>query len=486
MQYNATNIYAPNANLSLTGNTRENIINCTCAGLTAQNVKGIIENCTVINLNAGINTVSRLDLTSSTCSIKNFYGFFYVPQTETYYLGLDGARGGSTVTLENITPNYENYQLLTNANYSNFFDENNILKEENTGTTLIAVENITSPVIIDKNVTLSAVRGVTGYSNVQFIEGSDGSVIEDSLINNLELNGAFLVNVHNNKLIGEDAQINLIESSNCIIENNIINTEEEYTIILDENSMDNSIQNNELIALKYTGDKSVQNSGENTIENNIPEYEEPPAVPQLKVDTTEFTIGSKSTIKASIYLDDEVATDINGGKVVFKVNGKTIKDENGKVIYAKLINGVATIEDYEIPTSWNKEGLTISAVYSGSSKCDSLRSEATQITTTMPTPEISTDNITATIGSDIELKAKLSLGTNPITTGKVVFKVNGKSIKDENGKVIYAKLDQNGETSVNYTIPENMKAKNYTITITYISSNYEKLTTTSTLTVTKT
>lgn len=31
----------------------------------------------------------------------------------------------------------------------------------------------------------------------------------------------------------------------------------------------------------------------------------------------------------------------------------------------KVVNGQATIENYKIPDSWNKNNITLSAVYSG-------------------------------------------------------------------------------------------------------------------------
>ena len=74
------------------------------------------------------------------------------------------------------------------------------------------------------------------------------------------------------------------------------------------------------------------------------------------------------------------------------------------------------------------------------------------------------------------------LGNN-INIGKVTFKVNGKTVKDANGKVIYAKV-VNGQVSVEYTIPDNMKAKDYNITATFISPDYERIEDTKTLTVT--
>ena len=63
------------------------------------------------------------------------------------------------------------------------------------------------------------------------------------------------------------------------------------------------------------------------------------------------------------YVDaTKINTNITKGKVTFKVDGKTLKDANGKVIYAKIINGTATIKDYLVPEDWAKEGTTIEAI----------------------------------------------------------------------------------------------------------------------------
>ena len=67
--------------------------------------------------------------------------------------------------------------------------------------------------------------------------------------------------------------------------------------------------------------------------------------------------------------------------------------------------------------------------------------------------------------------------------GKVVFKINGKTVKDENGKVIYAKVVDN-QVIINYTLPSDMKAKEYNITATFISNYYERLEDTKVLNVT--
>ncbi|RAP52987.1 MAG: hypothetical protein BZ137_07785, partial [Methanosphaera sp. rholeuAM130] len=119
---------------------------------------------------------------------------------------------------------------------------------------------------------------------------------------------------------------------------------------------------------------------------------------------------------------------------------------------------------------------------SGSTQCDKLTSEKTELTVTPKELTLTTENITATAGTTTTLTATFNDDT--LNTGKVVFKVNGKTVKDENGKVIYAKV-VNGQVSVEYTLPESMKAGNYTITAVYTSPNSEKLTAEATLTVAK-
>lgn len=201
----------------------------------------------------------------------------------------------------------------------------------------------------------------------------------------------------------------------------------------------------------------------------------------LKVDTTEFIIGQPATIRASIYYGDEINTTINKGKISFKVNGKTLKDANGKVIYAKVVNGVATIENYIIPESWANEGTTIQAVYSGSSDLAKMTSQKEEIQINTQDTTITTTDITATAGETVTLTATIN-SPNTINSGKVVFKINGKSIKDGNGKVIYTKV-VNNQVSVTYTLPADMKAQEYNITAVFLSPDYDRLEDTKTLTV---
>ena len=201
----------------------------------------------------------------------------------------------------------------------------------------------------------------------------------------------------------------------------------------------------------------------------------------LVVNSITATIGDKITITAQIQQDDEVLSDLSMGKVAFKVNGKTLKDDSGKVIYAKVVNGIATIEDYLVPESWNKEAI-IQATYSGSSDCGKLTSNKTEINIVSIEPTVTTQDVETSAGSTITLTATVTDGDKIINTGKIVFKINGKSIKDEQGKVIYAKVSNNIASTV-YTIPETFKTGTYTLTAVFLSSEYDRIEDTKVLTI---
>lgn len=298
-------------------------------------------------------------------------------------------------------------------------------------------------------------------------------VIFKSMTNSLIDGGTYVSN--NDNFILDDVKNSNVTNTNA-------NTTSKAGVDL-ISSQNNIIKSNVFVADGTFGNDAVvcdDASEANVIEDNLPqaimEY-------SLKVDTTEFTVGQTNTITAGIYWGDEqsqqLATNISKGKVSFKVNGKTLKDANGKIIYAKIVNGTATIEDYEVPESWKDS--TIQAVYSGCSDVDKLSSQKEEITITAAEPSITTEDVSTTVGGTVTLKATVTAAV-PVNTGKVVFKINGKTVKDANGKVIYTKV-ADGQVSVEYTLPDEFKAGSYDLTAVFISSDYGKLEDVKTLTV---
>ncbi|RAP54382.1 MAG: hypothetical protein BZ137_02480, partial [Methanosphaera sp. rholeuAM130] len=195
----------------------------------------------------------------------------------------------------------------------------------------------------------------------------------------------------------------------------------------------------------------------------------------ISVDDVTADAGETVTLTASV--KDVVGVAVTKGKVTFKVNGKTVKDAYGKVIYAKVTDGVATVE-YTVPEDYTGKNFTITAVYSGSSGLAKVQNTST-LTVNSPEASIEFENdpVTASVGQTVTFTVKV---TGDVS--KVVFKINGKTVKDANGKVIYAKV-VDGIASIDYVIPEDMKAKDYTLTAVTMGS--ERLTAEQTLTIIK-
>ncbi|MDO5826280.1 MAG: Ig-like domain-containing protein, partial [Methanosphaera sp.] len=195
----------------------------------------------------------------------------------------------------------------------------------------------------------------------------------------------------------------------------------------------------------------------------------------ITVDDVTADAGETVTLTASV--KDVFGVAVTKGKVTFKVNGKTVKDAYGKVIYAKVTDGVATVE-YTVPEDYTGKNFTITAVYSGSSGLAKVQNTST-LTVNSPEASIEFENdpVTASVGQTVTFTVKV---TDDVS--KVVFKINGKTVKDANGKVIYAKV-VDGIASIDYVIPEDMKAKDYTLTAVTMGS--ERLTAEQTLTIIK-
>ena len=202
----------------------------------------------------------------------------------------------------------------------------------------------------------------------------------------------------------------------------------------------------------------------------------------ITVDPTKLNTNKSVNLTARINGVNSDAI-INEGKVVFKINGKTLKDENGKVIYVKVVNGVASMI-YSLDNISNYNNLNITATYSGSTTFDSSKSDAVTIEKPEVTsPIITMDNMTAKVKDKITINATIKdLEGNNLQNGKVVFKIDGKTVKDSEGKVIYADII-NGEVSIEYDTSK-LKVGNHTIKVVMISSLFDsRIDQTATLTI---
>jgi len=90
----------------------------------------------------------------------------------------------------------------------------------------------------------------------------------------------------------------------------------------------------------------------------------------------------------------------------------------------------------------------------------------------------------ADTGSTIALKAKVVGEDGKPVSGFVIFKINGLTIKDANGKNVQGVLNQNGEATINYTL-KGIAGRNHTITSVFGKEGYNRAEANTTLKVNK-
>lgn len=117
---------------------------------------------------------------------------------------------------------------------------------------------------------------------------------------------------------------------------------------------------------------------------------------------------------------------INIGKFVFKLNDKTICDDNGNVLYARVTDGEAVL-DYTIPQKYSAKTYLLTAVF-GAENYQRAETNGTLVLEKKGVT-INTDSIT-TVNGKTKIKASITdeTGTLLVSSTKLAFKVNGKTI----------------------------------------------------------
>ena len=217
-----------------------------------------------------------------------------------------------------------------------------------------------------------------------------------------------------------------------------------------------------------------QNQTIDKLNDIIKKLTQPPLNTTITIKPIKSSIGSITKITANI--QDENKEKVNSGKAIFKINGITLKDENSNIIYAQVKDGIASI-NYKVQSVWIKNSTYIEAVYSGTEKYQTCRSNATGILNiSKGKAKITLDKktITAKAGQTITLRAKvLDANGDRVNNDKVVFKINGKTLKDKKGNTLYAKV-KDGEAVLEYTIPATYSAKTYTLTAVFGGKYYQR------------
>lgn len=183
---------------------------------------------------------------------------------------------------------------------------------------------------------------------------------------------------------------------------------------------------------------------------------------------------------------DENGDNVNGGYVVFYINGELLTDAKGNVLYATVNNGTAKVSVKSI-NAWLKD-TNVTAEYLGNDvyEASDVSDNATvTIDLRTPTVTILTDKTTLKAGEKILIIVHVTDGDKVVNQGRVAFKLNGITLKDSEGNPIIVKV-VNGIATLEYTIPKGYSAKSYNLTVVYGGSDYSRGEENSTITLVKT
>ncbi|RAP46666.1 MAG: hypothetical protein BZ136_07370 [Methanosphaera sp. rholeuAM74] len=220
----------------------------------------------------------------------------------------------------------------------------------------------------------------------------------------------------------------------------------------------NTIETQEIIAT-YTSTQELISNCTTTQEISI---EKVPT--QITINPVEVT-SDATTITATV--TDELENPINTGRVYFKVDGKVLRDPTTKrVLYIDVEDGSATTPELDT-TSWSNQ-TSILAVYQKTATTLESTSEVVNPTISIPEadePVFAVDDVTTQAGSEVTIM----VNTKNLDSGKVVLKVNGKTVKSSDGK-LYAKVIGD-TTTFTYVLPKTLNVGEYSVKAVYTSGS---------------
>ena len=211
--------------------------------------------------------------------------------------------------------------------------------------------------------------------------------------------------------------------------------------------------------------------------------------PIIKLNTVRGVIGENIILTA--YLTGVNGEKITGGNLAYKLNGKTLRsdgrfDSNAPAMKFKVENGLVTHTIKADLYLRNAKNLT--AAYSGNYKYTEIGSPTVtaQIqkryakVTVTASPTWNKQYNQVTFKATVQDTTKNHKNTTLINQNtKIMFKVNGNTLKDKNGKIIYITVDKNKQATHKYTIPagtggitSTKKVRNYNVTAVFVGDNY--------------
>lgn len=236
------------------------------------------------------------------------------------------------------------------------------------------------------------------------------------------------------------------------------------------------------ITIKYDGNENYTSATRNITINAST------LATTVTVENVISTVAENMTLTA--YVTDQLGRPAESGKLIFKVNGQTLKINgitggNTSNLEVQVINGTATTT---IEASlYLRHAQNITAVYAGTSRYYANTSQtagkmsirlrnASIVVTTKEVTNQDTNLLLMAHVYDVTNGKKTTL--KDYDDNYVIFKVNGITIKDASGNALKAKVI-NGVAQLNYTVPIglagiyiNKTDKLYTVEAVFASAEY--------------
>ena len=315
----------------------------------------------------------------------------------------------------------------------------------------VTVNNKTYKTITDAdgNYEIEANNVIEGQNNVTVTSGNDKIDVEDvsSTFDARRKDASLTVNPIAKAKVGDNVTITgkLVDEQNNPITNapvKVTVNNKTYTVVTDEEgnyeiTVPNVVEGLNKVNVTYINDEYNTQSTNTT-------FEASKAKTIVTVPSITGIVGEDITLTA--YVTDEDGNPVTGGNLVFKLNGRTLREDgrfdtdDANPIKFKVQNGIVT---YTMKADlYLRAGKNITASYSGSYKYEAakgnvaeanIKKRTAQVTVSVtPNPAKQNTDIVFTATLD-DITRNATNATCLTTDGRVLFKLNGVSLKDAEG-----------------------------------------------------
>ncbi len=432
------NLFSTGSNLTLVGNNIK--INSTGEGcaisIAKDNMAGITENNTIKDNTATIDAASGVFIDTNkmnTSVVSNNTGVITGNSAEGIYInGEHNNVTDNTVTLNSLNETTAGI-MLVGANYTSV--TGNTIKTNTTYTVGLTNSNYNN--ITDNYLESDKLKGDDSVS----VSGTGNTVKNNSYINPLKttITVADTTAVYNSTItltatvVDEDNNMVTSGTVGFKLNGNTIKDSNGNTVLVNvTNGVATLVYNTTHTPKEYTitglyyGDDAYKDSKSTT--DGILKITNKNADLQITTRTDNLKSGDTLHITTIITSDGRL---VDGGIVIFKLNGVTLRDADGTQLNASVVNGTATF-DYVIPVGYSAKDYLLTAVYSNKYYD---RAEV-NTTITLVKSDISTDLSPVTInkGENATIIATLydEHGNQLERDTKVAIKANGKTLLNVN------------------------------------------------------